>query len=96
MVNRLEQLQADFRETRKQTRIIEKLRERRWDQYRRDLQHREQAATTELAQQLHMLAQAAEPVVAAQAHAPRGPAADHREVAEPWSDGGAPTGAEWT
>jgi len=47
-------LQEQLREARTQTRIIEKLRQRRWNEYadRRDKQ--EQAAADELAQQLHV------------------------------------------
>ncbi len=46
-------LQAVLREARTQTRVIEKLRERRWDDYRRVRDRTEQAAADELAQQLH-------------------------------------------
>ncbi|MFH1745719.1 MAG: flagellar export protein FliJ [Planctomycetota bacterium] len=49
----LEQIQATFREARKQTRIIEKLRERKWSVYRHERQRQEQATADELAQQLH-------------------------------------------
>jgi flagellar export protein FliJ len=55
MVKELERLQAEFRAARQQTRIIEKLRERRWDEYSRDRRRREQAAADEVAQQLHLL-----------------------------------------
>ena len=65
MVEELERLRAEFREARRQTRVIEKLRERRWESYRRDQQRAEQAASEELAQQLHNRARAmaSEPVV---------------------------------
>jgi flagellar export protein FliJ len=48
----LADLQAALRDARTQTRIIEKLRERRWDEYRRDRDRREQAEADELARQL--------------------------------------------
>lgn len=76
MVKELERLQAEFRAARQQTRIIEKLRERRWDEYSRDRRRHEQAAADEVAQQLHLLKQ--NPVGASQprppnvASAPRG------------------------
>jgi len=57
MVRELERRQAAFRESRKQTRTIEKLRARRWDEYVRDRRRREQAAADELAQQLHCFAE---------------------------------------
>jgi flagellar export protein FliJ len=60
MVRKLEELQAQFRETRKQTRIIEKLRERRWNEHMRDQRRKEQAAVAELAQQLHSYARRSE------------------------------------
>jgi len=90
MVKRLEQLQADFREARKQTRIIQKLRERRQDQYRRELKRREQAATAELAQHLHLLAQ----TEAAGAPPPRGMAAGGLPVGAASDAGGTPADAE--
>ena len=52
-VKELEVLQAELRVARKNKRIIEKLRDRRWEEYRKDLQRREQAQADELAQQLH-------------------------------------------
>jgi len=48
----LGELQAKLRDARTQTRIIEKLRERRWDAHRRDTDRREQAESDELARQL--------------------------------------------
>lgn len=53
MVSVLGRLQAEFHEARKQTRVIEKLRQRRWDDYLHTRRHQEQAAADELAQQLH-------------------------------------------
>jgi flagellar protein FliJ len=53
MVQRLRQLQALLRAARTQTRILEKLRERRWQEYRKERDRREQATADELAQQLH-------------------------------------------
>ncbi len=49
---RLRQLQGEFREARKQRRVIDKLRERRWAEYARDRKQKEQAAADELARQL--------------------------------------------
>ena len=46
-------LQAAWHAARMQARIIEKLRERRWEEYVHDRQRKEQAAADELAQQLH-------------------------------------------
>jgi len=53
LVEELHKLQAEFQAARTQARIIERLRERRWDQYVRDRERRDQAAADELAQQLH-------------------------------------------
>ncbi|HPM24737.1 MAG TPA: flagellar FliJ family protein [Phycisphaerae bacterium] len=53
MVSRLRELQALWQAARTQARIIEKLRERRWTEYRRTRDRQEQAAADELAQQLH-------------------------------------------
>jgi flagellar FliJ protein len=53
MLAQLQQLQGVWRAARTQARIIEKLRERRWEQYVRDRARKEQAAADELAQQLH-------------------------------------------
>ena len=58
MLARLEQRRAEFQAARKQTRIIEKLRERRWGEYIDDRRRREQSETEELAQQLHCYKQA--------------------------------------
>ncbi|MGD8454322.1 MAG: flagellar FliJ family protein [Phycisphaerae bacterium] len=55
MLGVLEKLQEVYREARRQTRVIEKLRERRWQQYVHDRERREQAAADELAQQLHSM-----------------------------------------
>jgi flagellar FliJ protein len=52
LVRELEQLQSQWREARTQTRILEKLRQRRWDEYVRRRQRREQGEADELAQQL--------------------------------------------
>ena len=57
LVSELEGLQAELGEARKQTRIIEKLRERRWEAYLTLRNRREQAAADELAQQLHAFAE---------------------------------------
>lgn len=51
----LRTLQAELRDARTQTRIIEKLRERRWDEYAHNRARREQAEADELAQQLQGL-----------------------------------------
>lgn len=52
----LGELRGAYREARKQRRIIEKLRERRWDEYRRAQERRETAEAAELAQQMHLFA----------------------------------------
>lgn len=49
---KLVELQGNLREARKQTRVLEKLRERRLDAYETKTAHQEQAAADELAQQL--------------------------------------------
>lgn len=54
LVTQLDQLQAILRDARTQTRVLEKLRERRLADYRRDRNRREQAVADELAQQLHV------------------------------------------
>jgi flagellar FliJ protein len=48
----LQRLQALYQEARTQTRIIEKLRERRWAEFCQQRNRKEQAAADELAQQL--------------------------------------------
>jgi flagellar export protein FliJ len=53
LVRHLDELLAALRAARTQARIIAKLRERRWREYVRDRDRREQAAADELAQQLH-------------------------------------------
>jgi flagellar FliJ protein len=53
MIKELERLREELREARKQKRIIEKLRQRRWDEYIRNRKRSEQAEADELAQQLH-------------------------------------------
>lgn len=53
LVRQLGELQDALREARKQTRIIEKLRERRLSEHQRALLRAEQAASDELAQQMH-------------------------------------------
>jgi flagellar FliJ protein len=52
MTARLQELQSEFVAARQQALIIEKLRQRRWDDYRRQRDRKEQAASDELAQQL--------------------------------------------
>jgi flagellar FliJ protein len=52
MLAQLQQLQAAWHAARTQARIIEKLRERRWEQYVHERARQEQAASDELAQQL--------------------------------------------
>ena len=59
MVRELERLRAELREARRQSRIIEKLRERRWTEYMRDRRRRELAASDEVARQLHLRTDAA-------------------------------------
>lgn len=49
----LQQLQDQLRTARTQTRIIEKLYQRRWDEYADNRKRREQADADELARQLH-------------------------------------------
>ena len=49
----LETLQAELRDARTQTRVLEKLRERRWTTYLHERKAGDQAAADELAQQLH-------------------------------------------
>jgi len=53
LVSELRELQEAWRQARKQKRIIEKLRERRWQQYFKDRKRQEQAESDELARQLH-------------------------------------------
>lgn len=53
LVTELGVLRDKLREARTQKRIIEKLRERRWEEYVKDRQRREQAESEELARQLH-------------------------------------------
>jgi flagellar FliJ protein len=53
LVTELGALRDQLREARTQKRIIEKLRERRWEDYTRDRQRQEQAESEELARQLH-------------------------------------------
>jgi flagellar FliJ protein len=57
LLEQLRELQDALREARTQTRIIEKLRERRWEAYRRDRSRAEQAELDEVARQLHALEQ---------------------------------------
>lgn len=52
LVEQLKELQARLREARTQTRIIQKLRERRWNEYVRERNRTDQAANDELAQHL--------------------------------------------
>ncbi len=51
--DQLRQRQVELRAARTQARIVEKLRERRWDEYVHERDRRAQAAADELAQQLH-------------------------------------------
>ncbi|MBU0617182.1 MAG: flagellar FliJ family protein [Planctomycetes bacterium] len=53
LVSELRELQEAWRQARRQKRIIEKLRERRWQQYFKDRKRQEQAESDELARQLH-------------------------------------------
>ena len=55
LVDQLLDLQAIWREERKQMRVIEKLKERRWHEHRKAEQRRERNAEDELAQQLHAI-----------------------------------------
>ncbi len=52
LLEQLRELQDRLRDARTQTRIIEKLREKRWDAYRKDRDKRERLELDELAQQL--------------------------------------------
>ncbi len=54
LVGQLELLAAVWREARKQKRVIEKLRERRWAEYVHERARGEQAEAEEMAQQLHV------------------------------------------
>ena len=54
LLEQLAERQQQWREARKQMRVIEKLRERRWNEHRKDEQRRERAALDELAQQMHV------------------------------------------
>lgn len=56
----LEQLQAEYRQARKQTRMIQKLRERRYREHVKRLDKRDLADADELAQQLHVFAHEAD------------------------------------
>lgn len=49
----LAELRDQWLEARKQRRVLQQLRERRWEQYRRHVQREEQAVMDEVAQQLH-------------------------------------------
>ena len=53
-VAQLEVLQEQLRQARTQKRVIEKLRERRWQEHVHHTQRREQAESDELARQLHV------------------------------------------
>jgi flagellar FliJ protein len=53
MLEQLGELQGRYQEARKQRRIVEKLRERRWSEYARGRERQQQAVADELAQQLH-------------------------------------------
>jgi flagellar export protein FliJ len=52
LLSQLQELQAVWRTARTQARIIDKLRERRWNEYVHERQRQEQAADDELAQRL--------------------------------------------
>lgn len=54
LLQELEQLQAVWRDARREQRVIEKLRDRRWQDYLRDRTSREQRDADELAQQLQI------------------------------------------
>ena len=94
MVKTLEQLQAEFRAARQQTRIIEKLRERRWAEYLRDRNRREQAAAEELAQQLHSYGRAAPPTIAPGSPTPPGRNVAARRAPTRSHAGPAPAGSD--
>ena len=68
LLDELATLQAELREARKQKLIIEKLRERRWEEYTRDRRRREQAESDELARQLLGHQSASPPADAAHAN----------------------------
>lgn len=53
LVAQLEQLQEHLRQARTRKRVIEKLRERRWDEHEHRRKRSEQAESDELARQLH-------------------------------------------
>ncbi len=53
LVTELRELQAAWQRARTAEQIVQKLRERRWREYLHDQARQEQAATDELAQQLH-------------------------------------------
>ncbi len=53
----LQQRLSELRDARQQARIIERLREKRWEEYRRDNQRREQSESDELARQLQFFEQ---------------------------------------
>jgi flagellar export protein FliJ len=67
LVKELEQLQSQWRQARTQARILEKLRQRRWDEYTRRRGRREQAEADELAQQLQVRARDSRPPYAGRA-----------------------------
>jgi flagellar FliJ protein len=54
LLEQLAERQAQWREARKQMRVLEKLKERRWDEHRRKEERLERAALDELAQQMHV------------------------------------------
>ncbi len=54
MTRVLDELRGKWTAARRELRIVDKLRERRWNRYRKDRQRREQAESDELARQLPM------------------------------------------
>lgn len=55
LADELAQLQRQLRDAHVQTRVLQKLRERRWDEHRRAEQQREQAESDELARNVHRM-----------------------------------------
>jgi len=66
LVTELQTLQDELRRARMQKRIIEKLRERRWEEYVKDRKRREQAESDELARQLLVFDRASAARIAAE------------------------------
>jgi len=72
LVKELEQFQSEWRQARIQMRILEKLRQRRWDEYVRQRKRREQAEADELAQQLQVRGRDSRPPYVGKASAAAG------------------------